>query len=115
MLLKGPATVVAEPGGECASCAGDERLATAGTGDVLAGIIGALLASGMPAVRAAAAAGAWIHATAASLAPAAGLVAERRGGSDSPSDRAAAVHDDASERAQRVSVRRATPLSGDRR
>ena len=40
---------------------GDERLATAGSGDVLAGVIGRLLAAGLPPLRAAAA-GAWIHA-----------------------------------------------------
>ena len=39
VLLKGPATVVAEPRrrASCSSTAGDERLATAGTGDVLSG------------------------------------------------------------------------------
>jgi NAD(P)H-hydrate epimerase len=52
----------------------DQRLATAGTGDVLAGTIGALLSSGMAAFDAAAAA-AWLHGTAASLQPASGLVA----------------------------------------
>ncbi len=54
--------------------AGDQRLATAGTGDVLSGTIGALLAAGMSPFDAAAA-GAWLHGTAASLQPAAGLVA----------------------------------------
>ena len=53
---------------------GDERLATAGSGDVLSGVIGALLARGVPALRAAAA-GAWIHAEAAHHWPAAGLLA----------------------------------------
>jgi ADP-dependent NAD(P)H-hydrate dehydratase / NAD(P)H-hydrate epimerase len=75
VLLKGPATVVAEPGGRAlVVTAGDERLATAGTGDVLAGIIGALLAQGLPGF-AAAAAGAWIHGQAGRLGPARGLVA----------------------------------------
>ena len=47
VLLKGPTTVVANPGGEVALVtSGDQRLATAGTGDVLAGMIGALLAQG---------------------------------------------------------------------
>ena len=69
MLLKGPTTIVAEPGGDVRVVAsGDARLATAGTGDVLAGIIGALLATGMAAFDAAAAAP-WIHAEAARLAP----------------------------------------------
>ena len=47
VLLKGPTTVVATSSGEVALVtAGDQRLATAGTGDVLSGIIGALLAQG---------------------------------------------------------------------
>ncbi len=53
---------------------GDARLATAGTGDVLSGIVGALLAAGVPALHAAAA-GAWLHGQAARLAPARGMVA----------------------------------------
>ncbi|MCU1501175.1 MAG: hypothetical protein JWM12_529, partial [Ilumatobacteraceae bacterium] len=61
VLLKGPATVVADPHGmTLVVTAGDARLATAGTGDVLAGIIGALLAGGLSAAPAAAA-GAWVH------------------------------------------------------
>jgi NAD(P)H-hydrate epimerase len=61
VLLKGPTTVVAEPGGRALLvAAGDARLATAGTGDVLAGVIGALLARQVPAFEAAAA-GAWVH------------------------------------------------------
>ncbi|HEX4866960.1 MAG TPA: NAD(P)H-hydrate dehydratase [Acidimicrobiales bacterium] len=75
VLLKGPTTVVADPAGQVRIVAtGDARLATAGTGDVLSGVIGALLARGVPALEAAAA-GAWLHARAASLGPAAGLVA----------------------------------------
>ncbi len=75
VLLKGPATVAANPEGRAlVITAGDERLATAGTGDVLAGVIGALLASGVPAFEAAAA-GAWIHGQAARRGPARGLVA----------------------------------------
>ena len=43
VLLKGPVTVVAAPGGDVLVVAnGDARLATAGTGDVLSGILGAL-------------------------------------------------------------------------
>ncbi|MET0579896.1 MAG: NAD(P)H-hydrate dehydratase, partial [Ilumatobacteraceae bacterium] len=53
---------------------GDARLATAGTGDVLAGILGALLATGMDAFDAAAAAP-WMHAEASRHGPADGLVA----------------------------------------
>jgi NAD(P)H-hydrate epimerase len=75
VLLKGPVTIVADPHGAVLVTAnGDARLATAGTGDVLSGILGALLATGMDAFRAAAAA-AWLHAEAARRRPAAGLVA----------------------------------------
>ena len=43
VLLKGPTTVVVSPEGEARLVVnGDQRLATAGTGDVLAGIIGAV-------------------------------------------------------------------------
>ena len=64
VLLKGPTTVVASPDGDSyVVTIGDARLATAGTGDVLSGIIGALLAAGIEAPRAAAG-GAWIHARA---------------------------------------------------
>jgi hydroxyethylthiazole kinase-like uncharacterized protein yjeF len=66
-LLKGTTTVVAEPSGQVLIVSnGDRRLATAGTGDVLAGIIGSLLAQGVHPFRAAAAA-AFLHARAASL------------------------------------------------
>ena len=75
VLLKGRATVIADPAGTTfVVTAGDERLATAGTGDVLAGIIGALLAQGLDGLHAAAA-GAWLHGRAARLAPARGMVA----------------------------------------
>ncbi len=75
VLLKGPTTVVAGPDGPTLVIDhGDERLATAGSGDVLAGMIGALLASGMSPETAAAAA-AWLHAEAASLGPERGLLA----------------------------------------
>ena len=49
-------------------------LATAGTGDVLSGVIAALLARGVAPLEAAAA-GAWLHARAGALAPPQGLVA----------------------------------------
>lgn len=75
VLLKGPTTVVAHPDGRVRlSTSGDARLATAGTGDVLSGIIGALLAQGVDALDAAAA-GAWLHGRAAQEGPARGLVA----------------------------------------
>jgi ADP-dependent NAD(P)H-hydrate dehydratase / NAD(P)H-hydrate epimerase len=75
VLLKGPTTVVAaEDGRVLVVTAGDERLATAGTGDVLAGIIGALLAPQVPAFEAAAA-GAWLHGQAGRRGHTRGLVA----------------------------------------
>ena len=75
VLLKGPATVVADAEGECLIVdEGDQRLATAGTGDVLAGVIGALLARGMGPFHAAAA-GAWLHARSAQHSPAHGMIA----------------------------------------
>ena len=67
VLLKGNVTVVAEPGGPVyLNRAGQSWAATAGSGDVLSGIIGALLAAGLPAGEAAAAA-AFVHAHAANL------------------------------------------------
>jgi len=76
VLLKGPATVVADPFGRVAiNPTGGRELATAGTGDVLTGIVAALLARGAPPFQAAAAA-AWIHGRAATVAGTApGLVA----------------------------------------
>ncbi|MEJ6510912.1 MAG: NAD(P)H-hydrate dehydratase [Actinomycetota bacterium] len=75
VLLKGRTTVVAAPNGEVlVSIAGDQRLATAGTGDVLAGIIGALLACGVDPLRAAAG-GAFLHGRAGALGWRRGLVA----------------------------------------
>jgi NAD(P)H-hydrate epimerase len=47
LVLKGRATIIASPGGEAwRNTAGTRGLGTAGSGDVLAGIIGALLAQG---------------------------------------------------------------------
>ena len=67
VLLKGNITVIAEPGGPVyLNPAGQSWAATAGSGDVLSGIIGALLAAGLPAGEAAAA-GAFVHARAANL------------------------------------------------
>ncbi|MDQ1441042.1 MAG: ADP-dependent NAD(P)H-hydrate dehydratase / NAD(P)H-hydrate epimerase, partial [Acidimicrobiaceae bacterium] len=74
-LLKGSTTVVAAPDGRAwFVTTGSPRLATAGTGDVLSGVIGAFLASGVPGPEAAALA-AHVHGRAAQLGPAVGLVA----------------------------------------
>lgn len=75
VLLKGPTTVIADPTGAVLfSNSGDTRLATAGTGDVLSGIIAAHLAMGAEPLRAAGA-GAFVHGRAATSRPAYGLVA----------------------------------------
>ncbi|MDT5016727.1 MAG: ADP-dependent NAD(P)H-hydrate dehydratase / NAD(P)H-hydrate epimerase [Mycobacterium sp.] len=67
VLLKGYVTVIAEPGGPVyLNPAGQSWAATAGSGDVLSGIIGALLAAGLSTDEAAAAA-AFVHARAANL------------------------------------------------
>ena len=74
VVLKGAHTVVADPGGELLrSGVATPALATAGSGDVLAGVIGAFLAAGSPAFDAAACAVA-VHG-------AAGLLASERIGS----------------------------------
>ena len=79
LLLKGPDTVIAGPDGSACIAAAVGRnaapwLATAGSGDVLAGILAGLLARGF-APLAAAGAGAWLHAEAArDFGP--GLIAE---------------------------------------
>jgi ADP-dependent NAD(P)H-hydrate dehydratase / NAD(P)H-hydrate epimerase len=76
VLLKGADTLVASPReGVLVSGYGAPSLATAGTGDVLSGVIGAFLAKGMEA-RLAAGAGAVLHGLASRLvSPQAGLVA----------------------------------------
>jgi ADP-dependent NAD(P)H-hydrate dehydratase / NAD(P)H-hydrate epimerase len=53
-VLKGAGTVIAFPGGTwCINSTGNPGLASGGTGDVLAGMLGALIAQGMPAADAA--------------------------------------------------------------
>lgn len=75
VLLKGHQTLVAGPAGDLwINTSGTPWLATAGTGDVLAGLIGGLLAQGLEPAMAAACA-AWLHGqTARHLGP--GLIAE---------------------------------------
>ncbi len=75
VVLKGDDTIVAEPGGLAAVNRGDApALATAGTGDVLSGVIGAYLAKRMDPFHAACA-GVFVHARA-------GRVAARRRGAE---------------------------------
>jgi ADP-dependent NAD(P)H-hydrate dehydratase / NAD(P)H-hydrate epimerase len=68
VLLKGNNTVVAEPDGRLAvNPTGVPALATGGTGDVLTGLLGALLAQGLAPFDAARL-GAWLHGRAGALA-----------------------------------------------
>lgn len=75
VLRKGPTTIISDVDGAVyLVVAGDERLATAGSGDVLAGIIGAFLARGL-APHEAAAAGAFVHGRAGSMCAREGVIA----------------------------------------
>jgi len=75
VLRKGPTTVVAAPDGRVRLVrSGDPRLATAGTGDVLTGIVATLLAGGLEPLEAAAV-GAHVHGLAGRAGPPSGTVA----------------------------------------
>jgi hydroxyethylthiazole kinase-like uncharacterized protein yjeF len=74
VLLKGARSVIAEPDGRVrVNSTGVPWLATAGAGDVLAGVIGALLAAGLSPYDAASV-GAFIHGSASTLASAGGPI-----------------------------------------
>ncbi|MBN2974832.1 NAD(P)H-hydrate dehydratase [Pseudomonas lactucae] len=63
-ILKGAGSLIASPDGRVSRCdQGHPAMATAGLGDVLAGLVGALLTQGMPAYEASCLA-VWVHATA---------------------------------------------------
>lgn len=73
VILKGSGTVIAGPDGRCViNTTGNPALATAGSGDVLSGLCGALLARGMP-VGEAALAAVWLHGAAADAMVAEGI------------------------------------------
>ena len=75
VLLKGPTTVIAAPDGRATlNVTGGPELATAGSGDVLSGIIAGLIARGLT-VFEAAAAGAFIHGRAGDRSGHTGLIA----------------------------------------
>ena len=75
VVRKGATTIISDAEGAVYLVAsGDQRLATAGTGDVLSGIIGAFLARGLAAPEAAAAA-AYVHGVAGSRCAAEGTIA----------------------------------------
>lgn len=71
VLLKGAVTIIATASGEVHTVtSGAPWLSTAGTGDVLAGILGALIAADADDLAAAAASAAWVHGRAGSAASA---------------------------------------------
>lgn len=73
VVLKGSGTAIAKPDGLCViNTTGNAALATAGTGDVLSGLCGSLLAQGWQPWQAALAA-VWLHGTAADELVAAGV------------------------------------------
>jgi ADP-dependent NAD(P)H-hydrate dehydratase / NAD(P)H-hydrate epimerase len=66
-ILKGSGTIIAAPGGAAMiNTTGNPGLATAGSGDVLAGVCGSLLAQGWPVWQAALGA-VWLHGSAADM------------------------------------------------
>ncbi|MFJ7151953.1 NAD(P)H-hydrate dehydratase [Streptomyces sp. NPDC100445] len=87
VLLKGSTTLVAGPGGGAVrvNATGTPWLATAGSGDVLSGLAGSLLAAGLSALDAASA-GAYLH----------GLAGRLAAGGPHPQGAPAAAHDIAS-------------------
>jgi hydroxyethylthiazole kinase-like uncharacterized protein yjeF len=92
VLLKGRHSLIAHPGGRVrVTTTGVPWLATAGSGDVLAGLIGALLAGGLDPFDAASV-GSWLHGSAATLAAGDGpLVAGELAGSIGTAVRALAA------------------------
>ena len=77
VLLKGRHTLVAAPDGRVrVTTTGVPWLATAGAGDVLAGVVGALLAAGLDPLDAASV-GSWLHGAAATLASRGGPIVAR--------------------------------------
>ena len=78
VLLKGRRTLIARPDGRVrATTSGVPWLAVAGAGDVLAGLIGSLLAAGLDPWDAASV-GSWVHGAAAALASGGGPLSATR-------------------------------------